>query len=341
MLIRLPLSLAIAGRDQVRFTRDYLRTFRRRVTVLDGRLEVWFIGGVASDLVPLGFGERFCGIWYRGALVDPGSPRMRRSFARHLGRRGHAVRAVTATHAHEEHVGNLEWVSQRTGAPVYLPQKIERALRPAPRIPIERRLVIGQPPSLAGRVRSAEDGVPIAGGRLEVLPAPGHSPDHVVLWDPRERVALVGDSFMGAYFSSPNADVDSNAWIRTLEQLLDLDVSIMVEGHGHVHTLRADVPDIPGVVVRQDPKAALREKLDYLAWLRDRIVDAGRHGMEGTSVVATCFPWGSRTSWERVVADETARVVTRGGFSRAQLVRSFRRVPDETLPAVLQAWVRF
>jgi len=30
-----------------------------------------------------------------------------------------------------------------------------------------------------------------------------------------------------------------------------------------VRTLRADVPHVPGVVLREDPKAALREKLTF------------------------------------------------------------------------------
>jgi len=30
------------------------------------------------------------------------------------------ITKVVATHAHEEHVGNLNWLSQATGAPVYV-----------------------------------------------------------------------------------------------------------------------------------------------------------------------------------------------------------------------------
>ena len=103
-----------------------------------------------------------------------------------------------------------------------------------------------------------------------VLEAPGHCDDHVVFYDPEEKLLLAGDAFMGAYFSTPNPDVDSRRWIQSLERLLALDIEILVEGHGHVHTLRADVPDRPGIVVRRDPKEEIREKLAYLRWLRER-----------------------------------------------------------------------
>ena len=43
----------------------------------------------------------------------------------------------------------------------------------------------------------------------------------------------------------------------SLERLLELDIEIPVEEHGHIHTLRADIPDFPDVVIRQDPKVAL------------------------------------------------------------------------------------
>ena len=166
MVLRLPLVAAVAARQQVRQVTDYVRTYRRRVQLLPDRLELWFLGGVPADVVPLAFGERFCAVRYDGVLVDPGSARMRRSLDRHL-RRGQPVAAVTATHAHEEHVGNLEWAAARTGAPLLLPARIEQSLRPATRIPRSRAAVIGPPPSLTGPVEAADDVVPTRDSRLE------------------------------------------------------------------------------------------------------------------------------------------------------------------------------
>jgi glyoxylase-like metal-dependent hydrolase (beta-lactamase superfamily II)/predicted DCC family thiol-disulfide oxidoreductase YuxK len=340
LLLRLPLAAGVAATDQVRFARDYVRTFRRRVVLLDDRLELWFLGGFPADVVPLVFGERFTAVWYRGVLVDPGSVRMRRSLAVQLdaaARRGQMVTAVTATHGHEEHVGNLEWAARRASAPVVLAPRVAGRLRPPAPIPPVRAAVIGRPPGLRGEVADASAGIRVAGGCLDVLPAPGHSSDHVVFWDPEERVLLAGDAFMGAYFSSPNPDVDSRAWMATLRQLLDLDVAVMVEGHGHVHTLRQDVPSVTGVVHRTDPRRAIEAKLEFLTWLDTRIAEARADGRTDNAAVASCFPWGRRWSWERLAADEIARVATIGEFSRHQLIRSFHRTPDDVLPTVFEA----
>jgi len=144
---------------------------------------------------------------------------------------------------------------------------------------------------------------------------------------------------MGAYFSSPNPDVDSRAWMTTLRRLLDLDVAVLVEGHGHVHTLRPDVPSIPGVVHRTDPRRAIETKLEFLTWLDTRIAEARADGRTDNAAVAACFPWGRRWSWERLAADEIARVATIGEFSRHQLIRSFHRSPDDLLPTLFEARV--
>jgi predicted DCC family thiol-disulfide oxidoreductase YuxK len=103
--------------------------------------------------------------------------------------------------------------------------------------------------------------------------------------------------------------------------------------------LSLSIPDIPGVVVRRDPKQELREKLDYLKWLREQI-DAGlREGLPICAVEATCFPWGRRTAWETFVNDQLMRVFSLGHWSRTELVRSFVRHPQDesVLPMVYQA----
>lgn len=338
LVLRLPLIAGVFARDTSRFWRDHLRTARRRIVLRPAELELWFLGGMRPDLVPLIYGERFTAVWYRGALVDPGSSLMRPSLDRHLRLHGATrVGVVTATHAHEEHVGNLEWAAARTGARLVLPTGVAALLRPAARIPAVRALVIGQPPSIVSPVDDAGPQITLPdGGRLDVLPAPGHAPEHVVLWDAERRTALVGDCFLGAYFSSPNPDTDAREWIATLERLLELGPEVMVEGHGHVHTTRRDVAAVPGVVVRRDPRAGLEEKLEFLRWVAERIALARQDRMSLSQVVATCFPWGRRASWERFAHDQLTRLVTLGHFSRQELIRSFHRTPEQILPTVLE-----
>jgi glyoxylase-like metal-dependent hydrolase (beta-lactamase superfamily II)/predicted DCC family thiol-disulfide oxidoreductase YuxK len=340
LLIRLPLIVAAGARDVLGQCSAHVRTFRSRVDFPGGKLSVLFLGGFPCDVVPLLFGELFTAVLYDGVLIDPGSPRMRRSLARHLRRlpKG-SVSAVAATHHHEEHVGNLNWAAQTTSAPLYLSSQTAALLASPWRLPWVRAAIIGQPEPLRQPFEIPERTLPTLHGELEVIATPGHCDDHIVLYDRREKVLIAGDAFMGSYFATPNPDVDSCKWIDTLERLLMLDIEVLVEGHGHVHTLRPDFPEIPGVVIRGDPHEALEKKLGYLRWLRDQIESGKREGLAPCAVEATCFPWGRGRAWESFSKNELIRVLSLGHFSRSELVRSFVRgeSPGQVLPTVYQA----
>jgi len=171
---------------------------------------------------------------------------------------------------------------------------------------------------------------------LQVIATPGHCDDHIALYDPKEKVLLAGDAFMGSYSATPNPDVDSRNWLLSLECLMELDIEILVEGPGHIHTLRSDLPNVPGVVIRQDPKIAIPQKLDYLRWLREQIEAGFKEGLPVRVIEASCLPWGRRTAEESCATDECIRLLSLGHFSRTELVRSFVRTDGDQLPTVYE-----
>jgi glyoxylase-like metal-dependent hydrolase (beta-lactamase superfamily II)/predicted DCC family thiol-disulfide oxidoreductase YuxK len=339
LLLRMPLIVGAGARELGGQVVTHLRTFRRRFDFLGGKLSIAFLGGIPPDVVPLLFGELFTAIIYDGVLIDPGSPRMRRSLTRHLGRLpSGAIQCVVATHHHEEHVGNLSWAMRRLSVPLYLSAATAKLLQSPWRLPWVRAAIIGQPDALESDFQILGDRLNTAHGELEVLWAPGHCDDHIVLYDRVEKVLIAGDAFMGSYFATPNPDVDSLRWIDTLERLLALPIDVLVEGHGHIHTMRADIPSVRGVVFRENPRDLLESKLLYLRWLRTQI-EAGIHeGLCGTVVEATCFPWNRRHNWESFPKNELIRLLSFGHFSRSELVRSFVRTDasGEVFPTVYQ-----
>jgi glyoxylase-like metal-dependent hydrolase (beta-lactamase superfamily II)/predicted DCC family thiol-disulfide oxidoreductase YuxK len=335
-LIRLPLVLWAGIKAGAERTSIFARTYHKRLDLLNGKLTILFLNGMLPNAVPLLFGELFTTVLYDGVAIDPGSPKMRRSLVHHLRRVKPKITKVVATHAHEEHVGNLNWLSDLTGAPIYVSEMTARFLTPFKKLPWVRATIIGQPPNLEQPYHLLGETVDTESGYLQVIATPGHCDDHIVLYDPEEKVLLAGDAFMGSYFATPNPDVDSRKWLVSLERLMELDIEILVEGHGHIHTLRADIPDFPGVVIRQDPKVAILEKLDYLRWLREQIETGFHEHLPVRVIEASCFPWGKRTSWETCATDECIRVLSLGHFSRTELVRSFVRTNSDPLPTVYE-----
>lgn len=335
-MIRLPLVMWTGAKTAVQRVSIFARTYNRRLVLLNGKLTILFLNGLLPNSVPLLFGELFTTVVYDGLAVDPGSPKMRRSLEEHLRQIKPKISKIVATHAHEEHVGNLNWLSRSTGAPIYVSELTAEFLMPFKKLPWVRATIIGQPPNLKEPYDLVGEVIESDSGELWVIATPGHCDDHIVLYDPREKLLLAGDAFMGSYFATPNPDVDSRRWIVSLERLMELDIEILVEGHGHIHTLRDDIPDFPGVVTRQDPKIAISQKLEYLRWLREQI-DAGIQEQLSLRVIeASCFPWGRRTSWESCATDECIRLLSLGHFSRTELIRSFVRPNLDPLPIVYE-----
>ncbi len=337
-VIRLPLIVSSGLRQGLSRVSVFGSTYRKKAELLSGKLKILFLNGVGPNLVPIFFGELFTAVVYDGVIVDPGATKMRASLARQLKNiPKSAIKTIVATHAHEEHIGNLNWLAERTGAPIYVSAMTAQFLRPPAKLPWIRNAVIGQPPALEEPFHVLSETLATNSAELMVISTPGHSDDHIALYDPKEKLLLAGDAFMGTYFATPNPDVISRVWLATLERLAALDIEILVEGHGHIHTMRGDIPDIPGIVVRQHPSTAIGEKLEYMRWLSDRIDEGIAEGLSVRAVEASCFPWTRQSAWENFANDEMIRLLSMGHFSRTELIRSFVRKPNERIPTVFEA----
>src|ERR1700686_1725453 len=128
--IRVPLVVWAGIKAAAQRTSIFARTYHQRLDLLDGKLTILFLNGLLPNTVPLLFGELFTTVVYDGIAIDPGSPKMRLSLACHARRGKPKITRAVATHAHEEHVGNMNWLSELTVAPVYVSEMTARLLTP-------------------------------------------------------------------------------------------------------------------------------------------------------------------------------------------------------------------
>jgi endoribonuclease LACTB2 len=190
---------------------------------------------------------------HRDVLVDTGPPRAAGALARWLDR--HPVRAAVVTHWHEDHAGNLALLAGR-GVPVHASHRTLELLAGSRPLARYRRAVWGEP-------RPPGPLTPPAGLPFELVPAPGHSEDHLVVWDAGARIAFLGDLFLGVRACVMHRGEDPYALLNSIERVLALGPAEAFCAHrGRLH----DPARVLGARARW-LDAALREA--------ERLVDAG------------------------------------------------------------------
>lgn len=131
-------------------------------------------------------------------LIDTGLPTSAPAILEAAERLGDPIDRVLLTHAHRDHAGGLDALLRRApGTSLLLTRRAHEALQGRftsragePDTPVKRWLF--------SRSEASPDGYLSAGervGRLRLVAAPGHSPEHVAYFLEDERVLIAGDAF--------------------------------------------------------------------------------------------------------------------------------------------------
>jgi glyoxylase-like metal-dependent hydrolase (beta-lactamase superfamily II) len=184
-------------------------------------------------------------------LVDTGwrrsGPRLVRSI-RHLGLDPRAIGDVLLTHWHNDHAGSAARFVRSSARPTVHVGTGDRdivagAAKPPAGPPATTRL--GGVLTGVGVYRQAEavpEAVPLAdgqrfaaGGGLEVVAAPGHTPGHCAFWLPERGVLIAGDAVWNVWFLSRGPRFACSALPArrsTLHRLSELAPGVLAMAHG-------------------------------------------------------------------------------------------------------------
>jgi glyoxylase-like metal-dependent hydrolase (beta-lactamase superfamily II) len=174
-------------------------------------------------------------------LIDAGTRWVTGLILRAL--RGRKLAMVGLTHVHPDHQGAAHDVCSRFRVPLACHQAdvdVMEGRRPmgpsSPLGTIFRRLWAGPPHPVSRRWRGGE-----TFGEWAVVPAPGHTPGHVVFHRRRDGVVIVGDVIrnaalrtgMGVLSETPHFfSVDPAENRRSMRRVLELSPRRMLFGHG-------------------------------------------------------------------------------------------------------------
>lgn len=187
----------------------------------------------------------------RGVLVDSGFPRAGRALAAALDTL--RPRGAILTHWHEDHAGNAPMLAA-SGLPLCMRPDCEATLRARPPVRLYRRVVWGWTPRLTAARRDFDP------SPLAIVPLPGHTPDHVGVWDAERRILVSGDLFLGVKVRVAHRHEAPRRVLASLRAAAALEPRLLLDAH------RGPV---------RDATAALRAKI---AWMEETIgaIEAGR-----------------------------------------------------------------
>ncbi len=225
-----------------------------------------------------------------GVLVDSGFPGVQRALLDAV--RTLAPRGAVITHDHEDHAGNAPALA-RMGLPLLMHPECEAVLRARPRIGAYRRLVWGRTEQLREGLATF-DAAP-----LELIETPGHTANHIVVWDAERRILASGDLFLGVKVRVAHTHESPSQLVESLRAVASLEPRILLDAHR-------------GVV--ENATAMLRAKV---AWLEDLMGEV--HALAAAG-------WSEGVIRRRVLGREAlVGLVSLGEYSKLSLVRAILR----------------
>ncbi len=149
---------------------------------------------------------------------------------------GRRVKAIIATHAHDDHINVAQALSQATGGPVLLH-------------PDDHALWTMTYPDRDPDGELADDQIIEVGGvPLQVIHTPGHAPGSICLYAPELDTVFSGDTlFQGGPGATGRSFSDFPTIVESIRnRLLVLPPHTVVRtGHGPTTTIGEEAPDLP------------------------------------------------------------------------------------------------
>jgi len=244
---------------------------------------------------------RTAAYWVDGLLIDTTCAHTAQELRQALGSLD--LHTIVNTHCHEDHIGaNALLQNERDvrilAHPLALPVLSDPTLM---YLQFYRHVFWGRPqPSRAAPIH---EWVETPHYRFQVIHTPGHSPDHVCLYEPQRGWLFSGDAYIGGRDRAARPDYDMQAVISSLKRLAALYPMQLFPGSGTVRMA--------------DPAAEIEWKIAYLEELGESIRQLHGQGLAVGEIERRLLGPPSSITW-----------LTHGHFRGKYLVEAYLREPS-------------
>jgi glyoxylase-like metal-dependent hydrolase (beta-lactamase superfamily II) len=229
-----------------------------------------------------------------GLLIDTGFNYLAEQFYQELKNKN--VEQIVNTHHHEDHVGANYLFEQRQGLKTFV-HPLARPLieKPPEKLKLYRDVVWGVPQPAHSNAIGAT--ISTAKHAFAVLHLPGHSHDHIGLYEPHQGWLFSGDLFLSVKVRVLRSDEDVHALMDSLRRVIALPLRRLFCGSGKI---------------LDNPGETLRQKLAFYEELEEHIALLQQKGWETEKIRDAVL--GKEGVWP---------LMSQGEFSKLNLVKAF------------------
>ncbi|MEL6672361.1 MAG: MBL fold metallo-hydrolase [Bacteroidota bacterium] len=194
-----------------------------------------------------------------GLLVDTASSKARPYLEALL--KPQLPQQIVLTHHHEDHSGNVKYLKETYGLPAFASAACARIVAREVPVLLYQRITFG--PAEPVQLDLLGPTVETDQYQFEVIPCPGHSADHIALYEKNQGWLFSGDMYIGDRIRVFKSGENMSDTIASLQHLLTLDFDTLFCAH------RPRLKKGP---------TYLRKKLDHLQALHEEIWDLQKAG---------------------------------------------------------------
>jgi len=230
--------------------------------------------------------------WVDGLLIDTGFTYLAEQFYHAV--QNQNVEQIVNTHHHEDHVGANYLFEQRRQLQAFAhASALPLIEKPPAKLKPYRHVVWGVPQPAHPRPIGVK--LSTAKYNFQVLHLPGHSPDHIGLYEPEQGWLFSGDLFLSVKVRVLRADEDIVASMASLRQVAALPLQYLFCGSGKILV---------------NPAEVLQKKLAFYEELQGRVMALHQKGWEIEKIRDAAL--GKEGVWP---------LMSQGEFSKLNLVR--------------------